>query len=277
LVEICLWDLAAQAADQPLWQLLHGAGDRDLPVLLADGYPMPDESAEELVERLEQRVADGYTMLKIVAWPDPEEMRRMLRRLRDTIGPGPRLIVDAAWLFEDVSEALRYVAGWDELDVSWLEDAFLPHRAQDIRELHGASLVPIGIGDEATSESEMEILLREGSVDVLRLDATTLGGIAPAVRLAGCALDAGVTPSFHIYPEVHQHLAFSLPAPAHIEQMPRDRTFSLEHLFVQPTSVPHEGMVSPNDTPGTGLEIDWEFVSRHAVRTTASDASTVIR
>ena len=66
---------------------------------------------------------------------------------------------------------------------------------------------PVGVGDEVTHITTFRALLDAGALDVLRLDAVSIGGVTPARRVIALAQERGVPVSFHIYPEVSVHLA----------------------------------------------------------------------
>jgi L-alanine-DL-glutamate epimerase-like enolase superfamily enzyme len=51
----------------------------------------------------------------------------------------------------------------------------------------------------------------------VRIDATTIGGISGAVRVAGAAVQAGLPVSCHAYPEMHVHLGLGLRGAIAIE------------------------------------------------------------
>src|SRR4051794_27745422 len=83
LIDICLWDIRAQALGVPVWQLL-GGYRRQVPVALVEGYAIDGESEGDLVARLLGRTAEGYGFFKIEAahYGDPEPVRRILAGVR---------------------------------------------------------------------------------------------------------------------------------------------------------------------------------------------------
>ena len=83
LVDIALWDLAAKAADLPLWQMLGGARDR-VPAyastpLLADPAAYIDYVAE--------RAAEGFRATKFHCWCEPSRDLPMVEAVRASIDP----------------------------------------------------------------------------------------------------------------------------------------------------------------------------------------------
>ncbi|MGH2560472.1 MAG: o-succinylbenzoate synthase [Thermomicrobiales bacterium] len=74
-VEAALWDLLAQQAQQPLWQLWGGIR-RDFIV----GVSIGGKTLDQVIERAEQAVDLGYQRLKVKIWPGFDvEVARALR------------------------------------------------------------------------------------------------------------------------------------------------------------------------------------------------------
>ena len=87
-VDIALWDIKAQAAGLPLWQLLGGARAR-VPVLVAGGYPASDRTLADLESELADYVARGIRTVKIAAGELAEDTVRLeasRRAIGDTGG-----------------------------------------------------------------------------------------------------------------------------------------------------------------------------------------------
>ncbi|HEU4703691.1 MAG TPA: enolase C-terminal domain-like protein [Conexibacter sp.] len=269
LVESCLWDLRAQAAGQPLWQALGGA-PRELPVLLVEGYPLPGESHRAFAERLAARVGEGYTALKLEAasYEDAAELTERLRLLRELAGDRVQLVVDMAWSWQTLAEALAAARQWAPYALTWIEDPFARSRAADVAALRAQCGSPIAAGDEATRPGELTDLLAWDAVDVLRLDATAIGGLSATAALARAAATAGVRASAHVHPELHHHCALASPAFEHVEAFPLDRPFDCAHELLQRAFMDdvRDGRAQPPQAPGSGMRLNLDAVRRTAYR-----------
>lgn len=80
LIDICLWDLKAQAFGVPLWKLL-GGSPRTVSVGLVEGYEIAGETESDIAARLAGRVDEGFDFLKMEAahYGDPQAVRRFSR------------------------------------------------------------------------------------------------------------------------------------------------------------------------------------------------------
>jgi L-alanine-DL-glutamate epimerase-like enolase superfamily enzyme len=269
VMDICLQDLRAQAAGVPLWKFLGGAGGT-APVQLVEGYALVGESDEEFAERLAARAKEGYPILKVEAahYADLQEIIHRIELFREKAGGGTKLVLDFAWSWRDAKSYLGFVAALEDLGVLWVEDPFPRTRVEAYRTLREGARVPIGCGDEATRPEDLYRLIREGAIDQLRTDATTIGGIEAARLLTAEAHANGIGVSYHEHPEVHEHCAFAFPGVNSVEVFPTDRPFDRVHDLVEEAVFDRvtDGHLMASDKLGTGIRLNEEFVRSCAYR-----------
>jgi L-alanine-DL-glutamate epimerase-like enolase superfamily enzyme len=269
LVEVCLWDIASQEAGLPLWQLLQTSSERRsvVPVMLVE-HRREDDSPLSFATRVAALSATGVDTIKLKHYGDAKETRARLSAIRGISGDELELVVDVGWAWTDLSSAIEEALMWEEFRLTWIEDPFPPHHILDAVGLRKAIHSPIGIGDMVTSLELAERLIIEGAVDVLRVDVTTMGGIAGVGRLTATAADAGVEISPELLAEVHQHLAFAWPSVRLVElYTPDSGIWSGDGLMRQAAlDFQDPGHIKAPVTPGSGLELDWVMIERHAAR-----------
>jgi L-alanine-DL-glutamate epimerase-like enolase superfamily enzyme len=273
IVDICLWDLKAQAAGMPLWRLLGGA-PRKVAVGLVEGYEIAGETEADIAARLSGRAGEGFSFLKMEAahYGDPQAVSRILSAvLRDH--DDARFTCDLAWSCKTARDGLKAAEAWRDLGVAWIEDPMYRTKLSEIAFMRRHSPVPIGVGDEVTRPADLEALMESGAVDVLRIDATTIGGVTAALGLAARAVSRGLRVSYHVNPEVHRHCVFADTAADHLEIFPTDRPFDCSHMLLEHAAFADVdgGFLAPPETAGTGLRLDTDtltrFAYRHASRT----------
>jgi hypothetical protein len=231
-------------------------------VALVEGYAIVGEAEEDLVARLVQRNAEGYR------FQDRSALRRPGAGAANREWPNVDAVFtcDLAWSWLTAREiaAAATQKAWRRLDRG--SDA--ARAASEIAFLRQHSKIPIGIGDEATRVAELEGLMDGGCVDVLRVDATTIGGFSAALALAEQATRRGFRVSYHVNPEIHRHCIFANDAVDHIEIFPADRPFDCSHVLIDDPSFGtiRGGIVSPPEAPGTGLHLSSDALSRFAYR-----------
>jgi L-alanine-DL-glutamate epimerase-like enolase superfamily enzyme len=269
LTEIALWDLRAQREGRPLWACL-GGERRELPVLIVEGYALPDERDEEFAERIAQRVEEGYRAVKIEAasYGDPSVLARRLGEIRRLAGLDFEIVIDIAWGWQDAEEGVKAARLWEEWQIAWIEDPFNRTRVAEMAELRSKLGIPVAAGDEATRPEDLARLVNGEAIDVLRLDATAIGGIGATGRLARLAHERGLRASMHVHPEVNEHCAIAWPSFDHVESFPLDRPFDACHALLESPFMLRvaDGRSRPPATPGTGIRADLQAVRRTAYR-----------
>jgi L-alanine-DL-glutamate epimerase-like enolase superfamily enzyme len=269
LLEICLQDLKAQAAGRPLWRVYRESAE-PLDVLLVEGYEIAPEGDEAFADRLLSRSEQGFRFMKLEAahYPDVDSLRRRVAAIRRRVGESLRMVLDFAWSWPSVEHGLRIATALREFNIEWLEDPFSRDRVEDYAGLKAAAELPIGAGDEATRPEQMLRLIEADAVDVVRVDAHTLGGFGPAHEVAKRAAARGLRVSLHERPEIHQHGAFGWGCSDHVEVFPTDRPFDRAHDLIREPVFDRivDGRIEPPQQPGTGLKLNDEAVTRWARR-----------
>ncbi|QIG47381.1 hypothetical protein G5V57_06295 [Nordella sp. HKS 07] len=268
LLDICLWDLKAQARGAPLWKLLGGTS-RKLRVALVEGYEIAGESEDDIAERLIARAGQGYRFFKLEAahYCAAEPVRRILTRVRQAV-PDAEFTCDLAWSWGTARQGLEAAEMWRDLGIAWIEDPMARTRIAEIGHLTRQSPVPVGVGDECTRARDLEALMDHAAIDVVRVDATTIGGIGPALSLAAKAKALNLRVSYHVNPEVHRHCVFASDAADHIEIFPADRPFDCSHILIERPAFDDikDGHIEAPGTPGTGLKLKDDMLERYAYR-----------
>jgi L-alanine-DL-glutamate epimerase-like enolase superfamily enzyme len=270
LLDVCLWDIKGKAAGMPVWRLLGGFRD-SAQVLSVAPYATPDETDAAYVERLLAPAARGYTALKLYPLADPAAMARRLAVLRDGLGEDIGLIIDMAWSFRSARQAIDAVRSWEEFDLTWVEDPFPAPDWRSIRTLTDAVRTPIAAGDEVSVRSVTDTLVEQRAVDILRLDATTIGGLSAFASVREWAGRSGLSISTHAYPEIHQHCVFAWPGVDPIEIFPpKSPTWGASRFLTEEMDLPAGSLTLPAPTEaGLGLHIDWDAVESLSIRSTS--------
>ncbi len=208
LVDVALWDVAAQAAGVPVWRLLRSEGEPGTtPVMIVSAYPLSDRTPESLADDVIRHADAGFGLLKVARDADPDRMRRLLAAVAARLPANARLVVDAGFAWRSAAEALSELPAWGDVPLAWLEDPLVPEDAAGCARIRREGPHPVGVGDEVSHDSTYRALVDADALDVLRLDAIAIGGITPALRVLELAEAHELPVSFHVYPEVSIHLA----------------------------------------------------------------------
>jgi L-alanine-DL-glutamate epimerase-like enolase superfamily enzyme len=205
LVDVATWDLAAKLRGLPIEEHLGGTQRRQLATAIV-GYP-PSMPLAELESQVGGLLDEGWRRFKLPIAPTWETTLERLRAVR-ALGDELWLGMDANWVFKSAADAIEHIRTLEPLGLGWVEDIMPPGHAQQIAAVRSAVGVPVAMGDEQGGAYHPEALVMADAVDVVRVDASTNGGITGLRRV----LDelGGRAFSMHMFPHVHSRLLSGL-------------------------------------------------------------------
>jgi L-alanine-DL-glutamate epimerase-like enolase superfamily enzyme len=256
LVDVATWDLAAKLEGQTIEGLLGGT-PRAHPATAIVGYP-PTMDLGELRAQVGGLIDEGWRRFKLPIAPTHEatlERLSLVRALGDELWLG----LDANWVFKRPADAIEYIRTLEPFGLGWVEDIMPPGHAQDIATVRRSVRVPIGMGDEQGGAYHPEALLLADAVDVVRVDASTNGGVTGLRRVLG---ELGTTRfTSHMFPHVHSRLFSALGVEGvPIEWgIPGNGVDQVSDTFSRPVVVDGEMAPLPQE-PGFGMRIDPDWL-----------------
>jgi L-alanine-DL-glutamate epimerase-like enolase superfamily enzyme len=257
-LDIAVWDACGKTLGQPLSRLLGGYRDR-LPAYGSDGlwYSL---SLEELAASARRHVENGFGAVKLRLGKEAtaEQQADRVRAVREAVGPGVRIMVDAteSWT---LTQARRTGRALQDAGIAWLEDPVHHLDMAGLRELRSQLEVPIAAGEHLYHLDAFRSTLEARAVDVIILDLARVGGITPWRKIAALAQAHRVPVCGHVVPEIQIHLLTSVPNGYLVEYVPR----SAGILKAMPR-LEHGDLIAPN-SPGLGLELNDEAIRRYTV------------
>ncbi len=302
------WDLWARREGKPLWKLLvdlppeelvasldfsyvtdaltkeeavsllrsraPGKEEREA-ALRRDGFPAYTTSTgwlgypDEKVRRLcREAAAQGWTSFKMKVGPSLAENERRAALVREEIGAGSRLMMDANQCWE-VPEAIRQVWALRRFDPYWIEEPTSPDDVLGHAAIARA-VAPVGVATGETCQNRIVFkqLLQAGALRFLQVDATRMAGISEALVVMLMAAKFGVAVCPHGggvgLCEYVQHLSF-FDAVA-LDGTGPDRVCEyIDHLhehFVDPCVLRATRYVAP-EAPGTSIAMKPDSLEAH--------------
>jgi L-alanine-DL-glutamate epimerase-like enolase superfamily enzyme len=262
LIDIALWDIASKRAAQPLFQFLGGlrtAAD----VTVVAGYYVDQRSIAAVVDEVGLLQDAGCKRVKIMLKGDDRDFDRKYASAVAEKMPG-RVAADAHWTWNTLTEARRACLDLDGLGLNFIED---PFSASDVRlthQLRRELSTPIAAGEDVFGAGVVSGLV--SGIDILRVDATTVGGLTGAIEAINLAAGAGRTVFPHVFAPLHIHLACAFPNVEAVEWITKECGADPLHQLLQNIPVVKEGKMTPSEEPGAGISIDWDAVERLARR-----------
>jgi L-alanine-DL-glutamate epimerase-like enolase superfamily enzyme len=265
LFDIALWDIGAKVAGLPLYRMLGGLR-KEIPVFAAAGFAYHDRGTESVIDEVAALVEAGARKIKImIGGRNPAGDTHYVTRVAESIRGKAELVLECHWAWRALLPALDMCRRIDDLGLAFIEDPFIPQQWRLTGELRSRLKTPIGAGENILDIYGFVDVVR--SVDILRVDSTTSGGITGALAAFDVATAAGRAVLPHIFPYIHGQLACVHPAIFAIEYIPAATGADpVNKLLSEPVAFP-KGSYSPSEAPGVGAAIDWKSVVANAVGT----------
>ncbi len=260
-VDVALWDLAGKIAGLPIHRLL-GSYRESVPAYASSAVqPSPQAYAEEAA----RFKAEGWRAYKIHPPTDPAVDIAVCRAVRDAVGEGYPLMLDATWAYQ-YPEALRVGRAIEALRFHWYEDPLADDDLLTYVKLKQHLSIPILATEYAPGGfTALAPWIVHGATDFLRGDVAVKGGITPLVKTAHLA------EAFHMNFEVH-HGGNSLNNVAHLHVIMAIRNSEFFEVLLpaaaqkyglsEDIEVDAHGLVHAPTAPGLGARIDHDLITR---------------
>lgn len=281
-IDIALWDIAGKVFDLPLYQLIGGAFRDRIPVY---GYGMMLQRVPDLHERFAAESAKikemGFGAMKMKIGRGPEEDLRLVETVRGSIGDETKLMVDANHAYT-AREAIPLGRELERLGVYWFEEPVAPEDRQGYRDLCEALDMNIAGGEAEFSRWGFRDLIEGRCVDVLQPETCGLGGVSEYLKVRDLAHTHFIPVVNHVWGSavcvaLNLHLLAAmpdLPGGAHPVQPMLEYDITpnkfREDLLTESLGITDQvkangGWVGLPRGPGLGIDIDFDFVGKHAV------------
>jgi len=303
-----VWDLWAKVAGKPLWKLLADLTPEELVACVdfryitdaltpaealdtllrhaptkgereaemrRDGYPAYTTSAgwlgytdEKMRVLIQEAVAEGWTHFKLKVGADPADDARRARLMREEIGPGRKLMMDANQVW-DIGEAIDAMRPLSQFDPWWIEEPTSPDDVLGHRAIARAvAPVRVATGEHVQNRIVFKQLLQAGAIGFCQVDACRLGGVNEVLAVLLLAAKFGVPVCPHAggvgLCEYVQHLSIFdyIAVSASLEDRIVEYVDHLHEHFVHPVVI-RDGRYLPPAAPGYSIEMKAESLDRY--------------
>jgi D-galactarolactone cycloisomerase len=272
-VDIALWDLKGRHLGLPVHRLLGGPLRTSVQAYATGFYRRRHgDPLEYLVEEARQRVAEGFTGIKLKLGFGLDHDTRLCPAVRRAIGDRVSIMVDANHAY-DATAAIRLGRSIQDLDIAWFEEPVPPEDLAGYREVKAALAIPVAGGEAEFTRWGFRQLITERCVDILQPDVCAAGGISECKKIADMANAFGVRVNPHVWGTgvglaASLQLIAALPhnPPGLVPLEPLLEFDCSEHpirmAVLQSSIAQREGRVEVPQGPGLGIEIDRAALDR---------------
>ncbi|PRY44162.1 L-alanine-DL-glutamate epimerase-like enolase superfamily enzyme [Spirosoma oryzae] len=256
--DMALYDLAAQAANMPLYQFLGGA---NRPLVTDETIYI--NTPERMVADAIRIQAQGADAIKVKLGTTLRDDIRRVEAIRQAIGDETPIRTDAnqGWDVVTAQQVLRTIGGWN---VQYCEQPISRSNIAGLRQIRQQSPVPIMADESLFDAADALRLVRDEAVDYFNIKLSKSGGIAEALRINAIAEAAGIACMIGCMSESR----LALTANAHFAAARQNVRFcDLDGCF-EHAADPVQGGISYTgyritlpDAPGIGATIDPAFLA----------------
>jgi L-alanine-DL-glutamate epimerase-like enolase superfamily enzyme len=270
-VDIALWDILGKVCNAPVHALLGAATPARMePYVGSQTMGWKDlDKLGELVEEARAYVGQGYRALKLRGGrglPDQREDVEAFRVLREAFGDSIAIMVDVNNGYTRQGAEIM-AKEYERYNIFWMEDPITGTGGKSPREyasLATAITVPVAAGGNLFGTGDLRRLIEAGGVDIVKMDASSGGGISEILKMTHLASVFGMRWA----PVTHEPLGMlatlhvmaaatpSLTAGMFVEW---DPGWPLEKFLTDPPRF-QDGVIALSTKPGLGTDLHEDFV-----------------
>jgi L-alanine-DL-glutamate epimerase-like enolase superfamily enzyme len=264
-IDLALWDLRGKATGLPVHRLLGGPVRDAVPVYASPVPFLPTPAGS--VERALSLVDDGFHAIKLKLGRGEATDLAHASAVASALSGRVGLNVDLNCAY-DVKTAIRLGRALEPLGVRWLEEPLATDDVAGLAEVRAGIAIPVVTGENEFTRYGFRDLLTARAVDIVMPNLARSGGITEARRVAA------LCSAFHV--EVSPHGVGGAVALAAAVQFaaatPNVTSYEYNRLpnplrddlvVTKPSLV--DGALQVPDSPGLGVELDWDLVGSYEV------------
>lgn len=284
-VDIALWDILAKKAKLPLYQLVGGKCNTQIPVY---GYGMMlqkksvDELAELFKEEAKHIKSKNFKAMKMKIGLGPKKDLQLVQAVRGAIGNDFKLMVDANHAY-NLNDALYVGKGLDELDIFWFEEPVAPEDYDGYRELKQKINTNIAGGEAEFTKYGWNQLIKNKCIDIAQPEVCGLGGITEYMKISAMAQANFIPIVNHVWGSaisvaVNLHLLTAMPdmpgglfpSKSMLEFDTTEKNIFITDLAEENFSIldqvkNNNGYAKPPETVGIGINPNKDFIKKFEI------------
>lgn len=272
-VEMAVYDLAGRVLGVPVWQLLGGRARKTISVTHSIGLL----DIEQAVAECRQAVEEGIRTIKLKIGVEPERDVEIVKQVRNAVGEGVDLCVDANNGYRTPGEAIQIIRRMEPFRLKYVEQPV--EGIAGLAKVAAAIDAPVMADESAWNKHDVIEISERRAADIVSIYTTKPGGLYRAMEVAAVASAAGLICNVNGSVETgvgnlaNIHLAaaaanvtlscvvpVSTPAEAQSGQVAG--IYYTDDLIAEPFRF-NDGAVSVPDGPGMGIDVDEAKIARY--------------
>ncbi len=183
-IDMACWDIAGQAAELPIADLMGGGSRTPRPIASSVGAKTAEES-RKVMDRYRSR---GYVAHSVKIGGDVERDIARVRDVESIRRPGEIVLYDVnrGWTRQ---QALRVMKACEPLQVMFEQPC---ESLDDIAAIAGRHASPVSVDESLVTLQDATRIARDGVAEVFGIKLNRVGGLTKAARMRDIALAHGI-------------------------------------------------------------------------------------
>jgi L-alanine-DL-glutamate epimerase-like enolase superfamily enzyme len=187
-IDMALFDLVGKQVQQPVFQLLGGAGRYTAPL-----YPViPMDTPETMAEMAAAFSGLGGSSMKIKLGSDPAEDRMRVEAITQAIGTEIRLRPDINQGWGDPDTALSAIKSLSPYPIDWIEQPVVAGDLEGLAKVCCGTEIPIMADESCHSPQDALRIIQMKAADILNIKLMKCGGLLAAQEILAIAKAADI-------------------------------------------------------------------------------------
>lgn len=203
-IDIALWDIAGQVAEQPIYNLLGGpcrdrvrtynttgqyGRNRDMEMAILDAGTLAQSLLDEGITAMKWAFTDQFADINRGTHISNEDLKLLIKpveTIRKTVGDRMEVANDGHGRW-NLNCAIKIGKAMDHLDMMWQEELIQPTNVENHLRLAEEIEAPICVSERLISKYQFREYLRAGAAEVVMPDLIWTGGITETKKICTMA------------------------------------------------------------------------------------------
>jgi L-alanine-DL-glutamate epimerase-like enolase superfamily enzyme len=264
-LEMACWDAVGKHLGQPVSTFFGGPVKTSFPSMY---YIQAQSDLDGMVEQARDAVGRGFGTIYFTVAIEEERDIDLVRRVREAVGPGPKIRVDAneGW---SPGTAVRILRRMAPFVIEYIEQPVSMFDLDGMAHVRAASGVAVGANQTSWGQHQILEIVKRNAADVIMTDPHQEGGLLPTKKILGLCEMAGLPFVNHAFNAttitLEAHMQVMCTSSSTILAIQGHPDFLGDDYVTQPLDYAG-GTLEVSEAPGLGLEVDRDKLARYAAK-----------
>jgi L-alanine-DL-glutamate epimerase-like enolase superfamily enzyme len=264
-LEMACWDAVGKHLGQPVSTFFGGALKTSFPSMY---YIQAQRDLDAMVDQARDAVGRGFGTIYFKVAIDEERDVELVRRVREAVGPGPKIRIDAneGW---SPGTAVRILRRMAPFVIEYIEQPVSMFDLDGMAHVRSVSGVAVGANQTSWGQHQILEIVKRNAADVIMTDPHQEGGLLATKKVLGLCEMAGLPFVNHAFNAttitLAAHMQVMCTSSSTILAIQGHPDFLGDDYVTDPLDYTG-GTLSVSEAPGLGLEVDGDKLARYRAK-----------